>query len=255
MREFSLIGDALDAKKSSRESRQRRNGKSEKQLPPLAKAEQLLGLGDDHFRHVWRPTSADEAPLTAETAAGVCLRWKRQRDMLKPAELAFPALALGLGPQKPLTLKQAHEVYRALVGACETLERVDSLTEAQEWVEGFLAITTPLLIRPKFDAAETFVVLQDFRDMEALSDQVRRRTDHWTPPALVDQTHRFVRRADLATYIREAHHTRISYEALTGRVAEIGWEHYDVQAWEPDVPRREAQHVRVRAYRQELGAT
>ena len=29
-------------------------------------------------------------------------------------------------------------------------------------------------------------------------------------------------------------------------------QHYDRQMWEPDVPRREAQHVRVRTYRQVL---
>jgi hypothetical protein len=218
----------------------------------LDAAANVLGLGADRVVRVWRPDASGESPLTAELASGRRLRWERQADMLKPRELVFPVLAVGLGPKKPLLGAQAQEVYRAFVGACNTLESLDALDEATEWLEGFQTVAAPLTVRAGSDDAQAFAVLQDFRDVETLASQVMRRSDALSPPVLVDLTHKYVRRADLAAYVRAIHHVNISWRALTGRVAEVGWEPADLQRWEPDVPRGEAQHVRVRAYRRAL---
>ena len=216
----------------------------------LAKAAKLLGFGQDRFTRAWRPTSAADAPLTVETESGLTLRWERQRDMLKPTDLAFAAPSIGKGPKKPLTMAQAMEVYRALVVACETFKTVDALDEARESVEGLMSMSHVLSVAPVADAVAEFVLLQEFRDAEPPTKS--RHPDMWCPPVFVDASHRYIRRADLAAYVREVRRETIALAALTGRVGEIGWEHFDRQMWEPDVPRREAQHVRVRAYRQPL---
>jgi hypothetical protein len=246
---ISVVGQSSHADQV--DAKNRRNGGKKKSETPLAKVGKLLGYsGDDRFTRAWRPTDSGDAPLTVETASGLSVRWERQRDMLKPGDLAFPALAGGKGPKKPLTMEQAQGVYKALVLACETLEKVEPLDEAREWVEGFLGIANVLSVTPALDAVAEFALLQDFRDAEPLTKS--RHPDTWTPPILVDSSHRYIRRADLAAYVREVRHETIGYRALTGRVGEIGWEHHDRQMWEPDVPRRGADHVRVRTYRQPL---
>ena len=130
----------------------------------LEMAAQLLGLDGERIVRVWRPDAGAESPLTLELASDRRLRWDRQADMLKPRELAFPALALGFGPAKPLTQAQAQTVYRALVGACETLEVSDARDQAREWSEQFLGIADVMSIPPDADDVAAFAMLADFRD-------------------------------------------------------------------------------------------
>ena len=202
--------------------------------PSLVKAAQLLGL--PAIQRVTRPDSGGESPLTVE-AGERTIRWERQRDMLLPRSLVFPALAAGFGPKKPLTPAQSQTVYRALVAAAETAELADALGQARDWIDRFTTAAEVITIRPDADAVATFVQLQGFRD----------ERNPWF--LLAWGAYRYIRRSDLGTFVRETLREQISYETLAGRVGEIGWSRHDLQAWTPDVPRRDAEHVRVRTYR------
>ena len=236
-------GRLSDARSVEEASEPQRESRAQ---PGLEEAAQLLGLGDERIAWVWRPDAGADSPLTVELASDRRLRWERQADMLRPRELAFPVLAMGLGPDKPFTPAQAQEVYRALVSACETLEAADDLDQAREWTEQFIGIADPLVIPHDADDVAAFATLQDFRDRL----RPEAGEEFWGPPLLSWPPYHYIRRADLAAFVREVFHERISWGGLIGRMGEVGWERHDLQMWTPDVPRDEAEHVRVRTFGQ-----
>ena len=99
----------------------------------------------------------------------------------------------------------------------QTLETVDALDEAREWVEGLLGICTVLSVAPTSDAVAEFALMQDFRDAVPLTKASH--PDCWSPPVFVDSGHRYIRRADLAAYVREVRGERIAFAALTGALS------------------------------------
>jgi len=61
--------------------------------------------------------------------------------------------------------------------------------------------------------------------------------------------HHYIRRGDFASWIRRERQVKITAAAVTGRLAEVGVETFNLQEWPPDTPRSEGGHVIVRCYR------
>lgn len=211
----------------------------------LRNAAKLLGLGDERIVEARRPSATEVGPLTIKLAGGRLIRWRHQGDMLTPRSLLLPVLSAGLGPEKPLTQREAYTVYRLLVSACQTGERTDALDEARGWVDGLLAIGQTYAPDSE-DAAAVFKALVAIREYPSLAE-VLRMPPPWRAPVLVLAGRQHVRRSDLAAFVR-AQGVQVSYEELAARLAEVGWQTYNHQLWEPGVSRSEAPFVRLRSY-------
>ncbi len=240
----SQIGNKLHSRTQLRSA----NGNGQEPVAQLAKASTMLGLRpDDPLVHVWRQSPHVGTPLNARTEAGVTLRWERQRDMLKPEALALPVLATtGVpGPEKPLTKQQAHTVYKLLVEASETFEQqVDALDEVRAYLSGFEDASFPLSC-DFTDPAARFLTIDEMKAFPRFDP----RAETVGASLLTDLSsgHRYIRSLDFADYVRKGRGVTVEWAALMSDMAELGWHGHELQAWEPDVPRREARHPHFRS--------
>ena len=123
------IGARIDSLK-----KQEANGRRAARAAPGRRA--AAGLGGERVVRVWGPDArVPSPPLTVEAfcVGSAELDALDGRHAQAERDLAFPALAIGFGPDKPLAQSQAQVVYRALVGACETLEVSDTIRPANGW--------------------------------------------------------------------------------------------------------------------------
>ena len=65
----------------------------------------------------------------------------------------------------------------------------------------------------------------------------------------LDSGDRYIGALDFADHLRKGRRITVSWPALEARLKEIGWERHELQAWEPEVPREEALHPHLRAFR------
>jgi hypothetical protein len=208
----------------------------------LREVSDLLGLADP-FVASWRALPATDAPLTATTKGGVVVRWEQQRDLANPRTLLLPLLIEGIpAPPKMPTAVQAAQVLALLVRAAATMELHDALDEARDWLDGFAGVARPV----EADLADPA------KKYAAAVDLEEHRPAWGDPPLLlIDMSTglHYLRRGDLATYVRRDRRVTIAMGALTARLAEVSVTAFDLQTWEPDVPRAEAGRAYVRCYR------
>ncbi len=222
----------------------------------LLEVSTILGMRtDDPLVHAERPADHKDTPLTARTASGLEFRWDHQRDMMKPDDLLYPVLAAkGVpGPPKlPLSKPQAMAAYKLLVDACDTFERLNPLDETHEWVDGFEGIAVEISADLS-DRATKYAATLDMEEYQPAADEYSVRDRHrWqAPPILVDSASgdRFIGVKDLADYVRKDRLVTVSWADLRARMKEIGWEAHLLQQHQPDVPRKEAGHPKLKTFR------
>lgn len=219
----------------------------------LVEASAILGMWpDDPLIHAWRESEHPGTPLSARTESGITIRWERQRDMLKADDLLFPVLAVtGLSrPEKPLTKQQAMVAFKHLVNATETFGRIDMRDETYGWLDGFERIAIELEGRLD-EPASKFLTVLDMRNYRPDPDAEGQPVERWRAPLILtdlDTGHRYLGVQDLADHLRKDRRITVEYAVLHARMSEIGWVRHELQAWEPDVPRAEAQHPKVTTY-------
>jgi hypothetical protein len=225
----------------------------------LLEASTILGMrGGDPLIHAWRESEHQSTPLSARTESGITIRWERQRDMLMVDDLLYPVLAVtGVpGPEKPLTKQEAMKVYKYLVTAAETFGRIDMRDETYGWLDGFERIAIEIeghLGEP----ASKFLTVLDMRNYRPDPDAEGQPVERWRAPPILtdlDTGDRYLGVQDLADHLRKDRRITVEYAVLTARMGEIGWTHHELQVWEPEVPRAEAQHPKVTTYRWQGGS-
>jgi hypothetical protein len=192
--------------------------------------------------------------MQARTDRGTKLRWDKQSDMIRPDSLLFPVLAItGLpGPSKlPLTKPQALQVYKSLVNASQTFERIDARQEAEEWIDGFMRTVGREIETDLRDPAKKFVAILDMQGYEADTADLGQAYRWAAPPVLVDIStgDMYVGSLDLMDHLKKSRRIVVGWPELNAKLEEIGWSRCELQQWQPDVPRADGTKARFKAFR------
>jgi hypothetical protein len=159
-----------------------------------------------------------------------------QGRLAKPTTLraAITATTTGFCQPGHLTSSEAEDTWCGLCIVGQMTVEVDHRSEARDWLDSFLGITEPeerftLTPKGRWDALQN---LRSRRFERADAMEMLHGGQRWQRPVLVIDSadkKRYIRVADLLTYIRVVVGERLSYDSLYARMWELEASHSEIE--------------------------
>lgn len=199
--------------------------------PPGASSRELMAwltvvfhLGGDPIAAIKRWGTRDDGRLIVYLRSGKRIVWDRQAEILDNKTLVKRVILAGFADTPSYGTNDGDQISRVVIRAADVVELTDDLAETSEWARSFLEAAHHLdEVHDMRTAAGKYAGLCALRDW--------RRVDAYAGMPAADRAavlhdtdgRQYVRCAAFAAHVRGMASRPVAWDALHGRMAEVGW--------------------------------